>query len=223
MALVQLDRVDQLRRGALEERGDPLELLLVVDLGAVELAAEHVAEHADREVRLLEDERRGLGVLRAPLEHLVELVQVGDLALEVLLLRALGRGADDVAALVLRGVVELLERLAHLRALLVGEAAADADPAALRHVDQVAAGDRELHRQPGALRLQRVLDDLDDDLLAALDQLVDPPALAAAALRARALPSGVTISSTWRKPLRSRPMSTNAASIPGSTLSTTPL
>jgi len=37
------------------------------------------------------------------------------------------------------------------------------------------------------------------------------------------VPSGRTISSTWRKPLRSRPMSTKAASIPGRTLSTLPL
>ncbi len=37
------------------------------------------------------------------------------------------------------------------------------------------------------------------------------------------LPSAVTISSTWRNPFFSRPMSTNAASIPASTLSTRPL
>src|SRR5206468_3435927 len=46
-----------------------------------------------------------------------------------------------------------------------------------------AARDRELHREPGALRLQRVLDDLDEHLLPRLDQLVDAPALATAAPR----------------------------------------
>jgi hypothetical protein len=35
--------------------------------------------------------------------------------------------------------------------------------------------------------------------------------------------SGVTISSTYRKPFFSRPISTNAASMPGRTLSTVPL
>ena len=182
---VHLDRIDQLRGGPLEERGHPLELLLVVDLGAVELAAEDVAEDADRKIRLLEDQRRRVGVHGPPLEHLVQLVQVGDLALEVLLVGALGRRPDDVSALLLAGGMELLEVLAHLAALAVGEPAADPDPAALRHVDEVAAGDRELHRQARSLRLQRVLDDLDDDLLTALDQLVDPPPLAAAALRHR--------------------------------------
>ena len=176
------DRVDELRSGPLEERGDPLVLLLVVDLGPVELAAEHVAKYADRQVRLLEDERGGLDAGRSALEHLVQLVQVGDLPLEVLLLGALRGGPDDVAALVLMRGVNLLQALAHLGPLAVGEAPADADATALGHVDQVAAGDRDLHRKAGALRLQRILDDLDDDLLTALDQLVDSTSLAATAL-----------------------------------------
>ncbi len=43
-----------------------------------------------------------------------------------------------------------------------------------RRVDHVAAGDRELHREPRALGLQRVLDDLDDDLLPRGQQVGDP-------------------------------------------------
>ena len=113
-------------------------------------------------------------------DDLVEAVQVGDLADEVLLLGALGSGADDHAAL---ADVDLVDQLAEAGPLAVGEALGDADPAALRHVDEVAARDRELHREARALGLQRVLDDLDDDLLAGLDQLVDPAAPAAAALR----------------------------------------
>ena len=54
-----------------------------------------------------------------------------------------------------------------------------------RRVDHVAPGDRQLHRQARALRLQRVLDDLHDDLLAGFEQVGDlaPAAAAAAALR----------------------------------------
>ena len=113
------------------------------------------------------------------LDHLVEAVQVGDLADEVLLLGALRGGADDHAAL---ADVDLVDQLAEPGALAVGQALGDADAAALRHVDEVAARDRELHREARALGLQRVLDDLDDDLLAGLDQLVDPAAPAAAPL-----------------------------------------
>ena len=54
------------------------------------------------------------------------------------------------------------------------------DPAALRHVDQIAARDRELHG--GLAPSSSDLDDLDDDLLARLDQLVDAPAAASASL-----------------------------------------
>ena len=43
----------------------------------------------------------------------------------------------------------------------------------MRHVDDEAAGQRDLGREPRALRLHRVLDRLDEDLLAALDQILD--------------------------------------------------
>jgi hypothetical protein len=155
-------------------------LLLVVDDRGLELALQHVTQHAHREVGLLEDQRRRLDVLRAALEHLVELVQVVDLALEVVLLGALRGGADYQPA---GAVVGLVEQLAQPVALLVGKAPGDPDAAALGHVDEIAAGDRELHRQPRALRLQRVLHDLHQDLLARLDQLVDATALPAAAAR----------------------------------------
>ena len=69
--------------------------------------------------------------------------------------------------------VELLRLLAQAVALLVVEAARHADALAGGRVDHVAAGDRQLHRQPRALGLQRVLDDLHDDLLAGLEQVGD--------------------------------------------------
>ena len=55
----------------------------------------------------------------------------------------------------------------------------------MRDVDDEAAGQRDLGREPRALRLHRVLDRLDEDLLAALDQILDlARALAALELRA---------------------------------------
>ena len=114
----------------------------------------------------------------ALLEHLVELEQVLQLALEVGALGAVRRGADDRAA---AAEVELLGLLAQAVALLVLEPARDADALAGRRVDHVAAGDRELHREPRALGLERVLDDLDDDLLARRQQIGDPRGRAGAA------------------------------------------
>ena len=180
LALVELDPADQLRRGALEEAGHPFELLLGVDDRRLEVAEEDVAQDPHRQVGLLEDEVRRLGLLGPPLEHLVELVQVADLAHEVGFFRPVGGGADDQPA---RALVGAVDHLAQPVALGFGQPPADADAAALRGVDEVAAGDRDVHREPGALRLQRVLDHLDDDLLPGLDQLVDPFAAAAAALR----------------------------------------
>ena len=68
--------------------------------------------------------------------------------------------------------------LAQPLALLLVQAPGDADTLAVGRVDHVAAGDRQIHRQPRALRLQRVLDDLDDDLLAGLEQVGDVAAVA---------------------------------------------
>src|SRR5262249_35480091 len=112
--------------------------------------------------------------------HLVELVQVADLAHEVGLFRSVGGGANDQATGAFVGAVD---HLAQAVALRFAQPAADPDAAALRRLDEVAAGDRGVHREPRALALQRVLDHLHDDLLTRFDQLVDAAAFAAAALR----------------------------------------
>ena len=156
-------------------------LLGVVDDRALEVRGEDVADDADRQVGLLEHERGRGGLRDALLQHLVELEQVGELALEVGARRAVRRGADDRAA---AAQVEALDLGAQPRALAVVEPARDADALAGGRVDHVAAGDRQLHREPRALGLERVLDDLHDDLLPRLEQVGDPRAalLAAAAL-----------------------------------------
>ena len=118
----------------------------------------------------------------------MQLEEVQQLALEVLARRAVRRGAHDRAA---AAQVEALGLLAQPLALLVVEAARDADALAGRRVDHVAAGDREIHREARALGLERVLDDLYDDLLAGLQQRRDVVCLAArAAAAARRLDAG---------------------------------
>ena len=195
--------------------------LRVVDHRALEVGGEDVAHDADRQVGLLEDERGRLGLADALLEHLVELEQVLQLALEVRARGAVRGGADDRAA---AAEVELLGLLAQAVALLVLEPARDADALAGRRVDHVAAGDGDLHREPGALGLQRVLDDLDDDLLPGRQQVGDARARRREPRPRRTCSTpGMTISSTCRNPFLSSPMSTNAASSPGRTLSTLPL
>src|SRR5207247_4162694 len=65
------------------------------------------------------------------------------------------------------------------RALVVVEASGDAQAFAARDEDDEAARERDLGRQPRALRLHRVLDRLDEDLLVALEEVLDLAATAA--------------------------------------------
>ena len=99
-----------------------------------------------------------------------------EVALDVLRGRALGRRADDDAAL-LRG--DRLDDVAQADALVVVEASGDAQAFAARDEDDEAARERDLGGQPRALRLHRVLDGLDEDLLVALEEVLDLAAAAA--------------------------------------------
>ena len=100
----------------------------------------------------------------------MQLEQVEQLALEVGAHRAVRRGAHDRPAAT---QVEALGLAPQPLALGVLEPPRHADPLAGGRVDHVAPGDRQVHREPRALRLQRILDDLHDDLLPGLQQRAD--------------------------------------------------
>ncbi len=72
-----------------------------------------------------------------------------------------------------------LHDVAEADALVVVEPARDAEALAARDEDDEAAGERDLGREPRALRLHRVLDGLDEDLLVALQEVLDLAAAAA--------------------------------------------
>ncbi len=104
------------------------------------------------------------------LDRLPEPLQEDEVALDVLGRGAFRRGADDHAALL---DVEVLDDLLQASALVVVEPARDAEALALRDEDEEAPGQRDLGREPRALRLHRILDRLDEDLLPARDQIGD--------------------------------------------------
>ena len=81
-----------------------------------------------------------------------------------------------IAALLRR---DRLDDVAQADALVVVEASGDAQAFAARDEDDEAARERDLGRQPRALRLHRVLDRLDEDLLVALQEVLDLAAAAA--------------------------------------------
>ena len=195
-------------------------LLLVVDDRALEVAREDVAHDAHRQVGLLEDEIGRLTV------SCTRLTSTSCSLCRYLSSRSKSsRLAPCAAVLTIApplAEIELGRLPAQALALFVLQAPGDADALAGGGVDHVAAGDRQLHRQARALGLERVLDHLHDDLLTRLEQLGDLVLTPPRPRRAISTP-GSTISSTCRNPFFSRPMSTNAASSPGRTLSTLPL
>src|SRR5947208_2867419 len=102
--------------------------------------------------------------------RLPEPLQEHEVALDVLLGRALGGRADDHAALL---HVEALQDVFQAVALFVVQTARHAEALSLRDEDDEPAGQRDLRRQPRALRLHRILDGLNEDRLAARDQVLD--------------------------------------------------
>src|SRR5581483_2477966 len=164
------DALRHVRRGLLQVADDPLVRAVVVDEQPLEVAGEEVAHDAQRQLRLLVDERRRLPVLRLRLDRPPQALQEVEVALDVLGGGALGRGADDHAA-GLRG--ELLQDPLEPVALVVLEPARDAEPVTVGHVDDESPRQRDLGREPRALRLHRVLHRLHEDALAALDQILD--------------------------------------------------
>ena len=177
LLLVADHLLHHVRRGLLQVADDALVRRVVVDQRALEVAGEEVARDAERQLRLLVDERRRLRRLRLVLDRLPELLEEDEVALDVLGGRALRGRADDHAAFL---HLERLDDLLQARPLVVVEPARDAEPFAERDVDDEAAGQRDLGREPRALRLHRVLDRLDEHLLAALDQVLDLAAVALA-------------------------------------------
>ncbi len=131
--------------------------------------------------------RRPRGARREAFPHAGE--ERGVLA-ELLFALAFGGGAHDPAA----GDAEAERQLAQPRPLLgVFDAARDAAVVAGGRVDEVAAGQRDVRRDASALVGQRVLERLDDDLLAGAQELVDRGLLAAVPLAVRALAAAVAI------------------------------
>src|SRR5205085_3291315 len=116
------------------------------------------------------EKRRRLRGLRAGLDLLPEPLEEDQIALDVLGRRAFGGRANDDSALL---DVERLDDVSKADALVVFQPARDTQALPARDVDDEAARERDLGRQACPLRLHRVLDRLDEDVLASADQILD--------------------------------------------------
>ncbi len=98
---------------------------------------------------------------------------------QLVFVRVLGDGADDVPAALL-GRNELLQPLAQILALgFVFDALRDADVRILRQVHQHPSGEAHLRRQPRAFGADRILHHLHDDRLPFGEDLLDRARIAA--------------------------------------------
>ena len=171
LLLVAVDALEHVRRGLLQVADDPLVRALVVD------------QRRSRSRRRRGRGRSGAAARppgrRAPAPSLVFAFAWIVFQSRCRKTRSRSMSSADAPSAAVRTMmppsfgVELLDDLLQPRALGVVEPARDAEPLAVRDEDEEAAGQRDLGRQPRALRLHRVLDGLHHDLLAAGDQVGD--------------------------------------------------
>ena len=210
VVLVELHAVDVGRHHVAHELLRLLVDRLGVDQELADVGVEVVADRADDEARLLVDQVRAGLHLRRVLDRAPELHQVVQVPLQLLGVAADARGArDDAHAL---RHVEAGDGVAQLVALLALDAARDAAAArVVRHQHEVAAGERDVGRERGALVAALVLVDLDDQLHAFAELVLDAAAPAASASPSSPLPPRPPlrywreISLNGRKPWRSAP------------------
>src|SRR5438552_2767118 len=170
---VELDLADVAWHHGLHEGAGLLVDLLGIDQDLADVGLEVVADRPDDEARLEVDEEWLLrGIRRGALDRAPQLHQVAQVPVQFL-----GRAADrcragdDAHAI---GQLQLVERVAKLVAVFALDAARDAAAArVVRHQDQVAPGQADEGGQRGALRAALVLLDLDDQLLAFAQRILD--------------------------------------------------
>ena len=156
-----------------------------------EVLIEQIANHLDQDIGLLIERhgrsgRLGLGLLGLLGDLGPTLLQAVDVAADVVFLHALRGGADDHAGV---GRNHLAQNLFETLALGIGQLATDAGGRRPRHVDQITPGQRDLGGQARAFVADRILADLDDDVVAGLERLFD---LAGGSAQTGSLPVDLT-------------------------------
>ncbi len=175
VVLVELDAVHVGRHHVAHELLRLLVDRFRVDQELADVRVEVVADRADDEARLLVDQV-GAGLhLRGVLDRVPELHEVIHVPLQLFGGAADARGAGDDAHALRH--VEAVDGVAQLVALLAFDAARDAAAARIvRHQDEIASRERDVGGEGCALVAALVLVDLDDQLLAFLELVLDPRA-----------------------------------------------
>ncbi len=176
---VELDAAHQRRLEAVGEAHHALVLVFGVDPDLREVGVDLVAQHALHQVEVVIDQRRRLAVLGAGLDLGPQMFQEADVGAQIFFLDVGGGGANDESA---QAVFALAgdDALQALALLVGGDLARDADVVDRRHVDQEAAGQRDVAGDARALLADGLLGNLDQHLLPFLQQIGDERLIAVA-------------------------------------------
>ncbi len=165
----------QFRRNRIDVSGDGVPGVVAGDDQPGEVLVEQVPDDLDQNVGLFIEGYRGAGLLRLGLLGVLgdlgpPLLQSVDVGADIVFLHTLGRGADDHPGV---GGNHLAQDVLESLAFGVGKLATDTGRGCPGDVHQIAAGQRHLGCEPGALVADRVLADLHDDVVAGLEGLLD--------------------------------------------------
>ncbi len=160
------------RDGHLQEFLHPEAHLGAVADDAIHVGVVDIADGADHQVALAIELAGGLGLLGVLLDGLPQAKQVSQVALEVALGAVHPGGPHDESHII--GCLELGEDFFRAASgVIVLDLSRNAQLAHPGHHHQQPTRDGEVGRQRRALRADALLGHLDDDLLAALDALLD--------------------------------------------------
>ena len=171
VVVVVEDVLQTLGHEHLDEAASAVVLRSVVDDDLVDVVGEEVACGLEHDVELAQQRRRRLCALVLLGDLAPEANEIADVLLQLLLREPFGDRSHDEAA---GGGLHALDGLAQARPLLVA-----ADPLAHAHVlerrqvHDVSPRQRDVARAARALRADRLLGDLDDDLLPLFDDVAD--------------------------------------------------
>src|SRR5207245_259719 len=165
---VELDAADELGLEAADELDDLAVLLFAVNPDGGEIVADVIAEHALDEIKVAMQERGGFAVLALLLDFIPGPAQEFDVGANFLVGGAAGGGANDKAARI--RATSFADEAAQARTVFRrSDFARNADVIDCRHVDEETAGKSNVAGDARTLLAERLLGDLDDDILTGME------------------------------------------------------
>ena len=161
---IELDATDQLGLEAADKFDDFAVLLFGVDPDGRVIVADVIAEHALDEIEIAVKQSGGFALLAALFDVVPGLAEELDIGANLVVSGATGSGSNDEAAGI--STASFADEPAKARAILrTRDFARHADVINRRHVYEKTAGKRDVAGDARALFAERLLGDLDDDVL----------------------------------------------------------